>query len=128
MLTPPTQAQLDHWQKLVPDVKAPRDFLANEAMLDYIASPAAQAHKSRRYRMGDRVNHLLRCQRCGEPFMSKRASAKYGSTKCRQRKPLLPERLCGNCGQPFQPLRSTGRFHKECRQRAYRVKIGSASV
>ena len=123
MLTPPTQAQLDYWLERVPEAKAPRDYLANEVMLDYLASPAARAHKSRRYRVGDRVNHLLRCQRCGKPFTSKRASAKYDSTKCRQRRPALPEKPCEHCGQALQPLRITGRYHPECRHRAYRANI-----
>jgi hypothetical protein len=116
----PTQALLNEWLEIVPEETAPRDFLANEAMLDYLASPAAKAHKSRRYRMGDRVNHLLRCQRCGKPFQSKRASKKYCTTKCRQRRPALPERLCQNCGDLFQPLRRSARYHKECRAFAYR--------
>jgi hypothetical protein len=89
VLTPPTQAQLDYWQERVPDAKAPRDFLADAAMLDYLdylRSPDGQAHahKSRRYRMGDRVSHPLHCQRCGKSSTSKRANAKYCSTKCRQ--------------------------------------------
>ena len=121
MLTPPSQAEIDHWQKLVPDVKAPPDFLANESMLDYIASPAPRLHRSRRYKHMP-ISHARHCQRCGKPFLTKRPCAKWCSKLCRQRKPPLPEWLCEYCQQPLQPLRITARFHPECAQRAYRVK------
>jgi len=116
----------EHWEQVLQEddlsvERANHDVLANEAMLEFLASPAAQLHKSRRYKH-KRVSHARHCQRCGKPFLTKRPSAKWCSKVCRQRMPLLEERLCGNCGQPFQPQRSTARFHRECAQRAYRVK------
>jgi len=74
-----------------------------------------------RYDIGSRVNHLRVCQYCGIRFPSKRASAKFCSKKCRQRKPMLDERPCLVCGTPMQPKHKDARFHPECRHRGYRA-------
>jgi hypothetical protein len=73
------------------------------------------------YELEERVSHRLHCQRCGEPFESKRASAKYCTTKCRQRRPDLLPRPCLVCGQPLQPQHKDARYHPECRFRGYRA-------
>src|SRR5437868_9486688 len=39
--------------------------------------------KLRSYKLGERVNHPLHCQRCGRPFTSKRASARFCGKPCR---------------------------------------------
>jgi hypothetical protein len=118
----------EHWEQVLQEddlsvERANHDVLANEAMLEFLASPAAQLHKSRRYKHSP-VSHRRVCQhqRCRKPFPAKRPTAKFCSKLCRQRKPLLPIIPCEYCGQPLQPMRSTARFHPECAQRAYRVE------
>jgi len=92
--------------------------------LDWAANGAeTKGGKLPRYAIGGRINHLRVCQRCGcgVRFTSKRASAKFCSKKCRQRKPRLDERPCLVCGTPMQPKHRDARFHPECRFRGYRA-------
>src|ERR1043166_8137350 len=91
--------------------------------LDWAAQGAKTAGgKLPSYEMGQRIHYRTHCLRCGDPLTSKRAKAKYCTKKCRQRRPALPERLCGNCGELFQPKRKTARYHPECLALAYRKR------
>jgi hypothetical protein len=128
MLTPPDPALQAQWNKILEDEnlsmgRANHDVLADEAMLDFLCTAKLRSNRGR-----SRVTHSSHCNRCGKLLLSKRPNRKWCDDRCRQRNPPLPELICGNCNQPFQPLRSTARFHKECRQRAYRVRIANITT
>ena len=125
------ETKIDGWAAMLdvyglPMKRANNAKTADPQTLDFLASLATQTSKSAQYPITQQVRHSLICQRCGERFLSPCATAKYCSQRCRQRKPKAEVKPCLQCGQPYQPLRNTGKYHPECRDLAYRKKVGTA--